>query len=248
MNYFLYSSLMVLVGCALISISRLLMYFFVKKISIGYLEYLIWIFAEISILAIFYVFLAYKVGYIDNFIIENPEFAYWDAIFVILKKTIANTTWMLLIPYIISFLYLYNEHLLRVVIPEKDLQIIEKEEGKVIQFKDDKNDVKFTLASDKIIYIESSDNYCSIKYINNEKLQDFMLRSTLKKLSEDLKDTPIQRCHRSFMINFEHVASLRRENTEICIEFDVNGIKETPVSRSYNDKIMESFVTYSKQK
>ena len=248
MNYFLYSSLMVLVGCALISISRLLMYFFVKKISIGYLEYLIWIFAEISILAIFYVFLAYKVGYIDNFIIENPEFAYWDAIFIILKKTIANTTWMLLIPYIISFLYLYNEHLLRVVIPEKDLQIIEKEEGKVIQFKDDKNDVKFTLASDKIIYIESSDNYCSIKYINNEKLQDFMLRSTLKKLSEDLKDTPIQRCHRSFMINFEHVASLRRENTEICIEFDVNGIKEIPVSRSYNDKIMESFVTYSKQK
>ena len=248
MNYFLYSSLMVLVGCALISISRLLMYFFVKKISIGYLEYLIWIFAEISILAIFYVFLAYKVGYIDNFIIENPEFAYWDAIFVILKKTIADTTWMLLIPYIISFLYLYNEHLLRVVIPEKDLQIIEKEEGKVIQFKDDKNDVKFTLASDKIIYIESSDNYCSIKYINNEKLQDFMLRSTLKKLSEDLKDTPIQRCHRSFMINFEHVASLRRENTEICIEFDVNGIKEIPVSRSYNDKIMESFVTYSKQK
>ena len=131
------------------------MYFFVKKISIGYLEYLIWIFAEISILAIFYVFLGYKVGYIDNFIIENPGFAYWDAIFEILRKTIANTTWMLLIPYIISFLYLYNEHLLHVVIPEKDLQIIEKEEGKVIQFRDEKNEVKFTLASDKIIYIES---------------------------------------------------------------------------------------------
>ena len=81
MNYFLYSSLMVIVGCALISLSRVLMYFFVKKISIGYLEYLIWIFAEISILAVFYVFIAYRVGYIDNFIIENPEFAYWDAIF-----------------------------------------------------------------------------------------------------------------------------------------------------------------------
>lgn len=248
MNYFLYSSLMVLVGCALISISRIVMYFFVKKISIGYLEYLIWILCEISILAVFYVFLAHKVGYIDNYIIENPEFAYWDATFEILRKTIANTTWMLLIPYIISFLYLYNEHLLRVVIPKKDEQILEKEEGKVIQFKDDKNEVRFTLACDKIIYIESSDNYCSIKYINNENLYDFMLRSTLKKLSEDLKDTPIQRCHRSFMINFEHVASLRRENTEICLEFDVKGIKEIPVSKSYNEKIMESFVTYSKQK
>ena len=120
---------MVIVGCALISLSRVLMYFFVKKISIGYLEYLIWIFAEISILAVFYVFIAYRVGYIDNFIIENPEFAYWDAIFEILKRTIANTTWMLLIPYIISYLYLYIQHLLHVVIPEKDLQLIEKEEG-----------------------------------------------------------------------------------------------------------------------
>ena len=224
------------------------MYYFVKKISIGYLEYLIWIFAEITILAVFYVFLAYKVGYIDNFIIQNPEMVYWDATFEILRKTIANTTWMLLIPYIISFLYLYNEHLLREVIPQKDAQIMEKEEGKIIQFKDEKNEVRFTLSSEKIIYIESSDNYCVIKYFNNEKLYDFMLRNTLKKLSEDLKDTPIQRCHRSFMINFEHVASLRKENTEICLEFDVNGIKEIPVSKSYNEKIMESFVTYSKQK
>lgn len=248
MNYFLYSSLMVLVGSALISLSRIIMYYFVKKISIGYLEYLIWIFAEITILAVFYVFLAYKVGYIDNFLIQNPEMVYWDATFEILRKTIANTTWMLLIPYIISFLYLYNEHLLREVIPQKDAQIMEKEEGKVIQFKDEKNEVRFTLSSEKIIYIESSDNYCVIKYFNNEKLYDFMLRNTLKKLSEDLKDTPIQRCHRSFMINFEHVASLRKENTEICLEFDINGIKEIPVSKSYNEKIMESFVTYSKQK
>lgn len=248
MNYFLYSSLMVLVGSALISLSRIIMYYFVKKISIGYLEYIIWIFAEITILAVFYVFLAYKVGYIDNFLVQNPEMVYWDATFEILRKTIANTTWMLLIPYIISFLYLYNEHLLREVIPQKDAQIMEKEEGKVIQFKDEKNEVRFTLSSEKIIYIESSDNYCVIKYFNNEKLYDFMLRNTLKKLSEDLKDTPIQRCHRSFMINFEHVASLRKENTEICLEFDINGIKEIPVSKSYNEKIMESFVTYSKQK
>lgn len=248
MNYFLYSSLMVLVGSALISLSRIIMYYFVKKISIGYLEYIIWIFAEITILAVFYVFLAYKVGYIDNFLVQNPEMVYWDATFEILRKTIANTTWMLLIPYIISFLYLYNEHLLREVIPQKDAQIMEKEEGKVIQFKDEKNEIRFTLSSEKIIYIESSDNYCVIKYFNNEKLYDFMLRNTLKKLSEDLKDTPIQRCHRSFMINFEHVASLRKENTEICLEFDINGIKEIPVSKSYNEKIMESFVTYSKQK
>ncbi len=265
-NYFIYSSLMVLVGLMLISISRIMMYFFVKKISIGYLEYLIWILGEITILAGFYVFIAHEVGFIDNFIAENPEFIYGEAVFEIFRKAIANTTWMLLIPYVVSFLYLYNEHLIRVVIKEKDEQIEnerrklierekefeematkDKDEKFLIQFKDERNELRFTLTSDKIVYIESSDNYCVIKYINNNEVVDFLLRNSLKRLSEELKDTPIQRCHRSYMVNFEHVASLRKDNSEISLEFDVKGIKEVPVSKSYNDKIMESFVKFSKQ-
>ncbi len=243
-NYFLYSSLMVLIGLTLISISRIFMYFFVKKISIGYLEYIIWILGEVTILAGFYVFIAHKVGFIDNFIIENPRYNYGEAVFEIFRKAVANTTWMLLIPYIISFLYLYNEHLIRNVINKME----DTKEKNVIQFKDEKDEVRFSIASEKVIFIESSDNYCVIKYLNNEKISDFLLRNSLKKLSNDLKDTSIQRCHRSYMINFEHVASLKRDNSEISFEFDLPNIKEIPISKSYSDKIMELFVVYSKQK
>ena len=243
-NYFLYSSLMVLIGVTLISMSRLIMYFFVKKISIGYLEYLIWIFAEIAILAGFYVFIAYKVGFIDNYIGQNQNFVYWEAIFEIFRKAIANTTWMLLIPYVISFLYLYNEYLLKNM-ANKDG---ERKETNVIHFKDEKDEVRFSIASDKVIYIESSDNYCIIKYINNDKVSDFILRNSLKRLTNELKNTPIQRCHRSYMINFEHIASLKKDNSEISFEFDIPNIKEIPISKSYNDKIMELFVIHSKQK
>lgn len=243
-NYFLYSSLMVLIGLALISISRIFMYFFVKKISIGYLEYLIWIFAEITILAGFYVFIAHKVGFIDNFILENTQYNYGEAVFEIYRKAVANTTWMLLIPYIISFLYLYNEYLIREVINKID----EKKENNIIQFKDEKDEVRFSIASEKVIYIESSDNYCIIKYLNNDKISDFILRNSLKKLSADLKDTPIHRCHRSYMINFEHVSSLKKDNSEISFEFDISNIKDIPISKSYSDKIMELFVVHSKQK
>lgn len=243
LNYFLYSSILVLIGLALISISRIFMYFFVKKISIGYLEYLIWIFAEITILAGFYVFIAHKVGFIDNFIEQNQGFAYWEAVFDIYRKAVANTTWMLLIPYIISFLYLYNQHLIRNVIVKKE----EENDKKVIQFKDEKDEIRFTVLLEKVVYIESSDNYCIIKYINNDKISDFLIRTSLKKLSNDLKDTPIQRCHRSYMINFEHVSSLKKDNSDISFEFDVPNIKDIPISKSYNDKIMELFVTLSKQ-
>lgn len=243
-NYFLYSSLMVLIGLILISISRMIMYFFVKKISIGYLEYIIWIFGEIAILAGFYIFIAHKVGFIDNYIQENPELVYWEAIFEIFRKAIANTTWMLLIPYIISFLYLYNEHLVKRLISQQE----NNKEKNVIQFKDEKDEVRFTIASEKVIFIESSDNYSVIKYLNNNKVSDFILRNSLKKLSNELKDTSIQRCHRSYMINFEHVASLKKDNSEISFEFDIPNIKEIPISKSYNEKIMELFVIHSKQK
>lgn len=220
------------------------MYFFVKKISIGYLEYIIWIFGEIAILAGFYIFIAHKVGFIDNYIQENPELVYWEAIFEIFRKAIANTTWMLLIPYIISFLYLYNEHLVKRLISQQE----NNKERNVIQFKDEKDEVRFTIASEKVIFIESSDNYSVIKYLNNNKVSDFILRNSLKKLSNELKDTSIQRCHRSYMINFEHVASLKKDNSEISFEFDIPNIKEIPISKSYNEKIMELFVIHSKQK
>lgn len=243
-NYFLYSSLMVLVGLALISISRIIMYFFVKKISIGYLEYLIWIFIEILLLAGFYVFIAYKVGFIDNYLLQNPDMKLWECILEILRKAVANTTWMLLIPYIISFLYLYNEHLIRDVINKTEPE----KEKNVIQFKDEKKETRLTITSDKILYIESSDNYCSIKYLNNDKIQDFLLRNSLRNIANELMDTSLQRCHRSYIINFEHVSSLKKDNGEISLEFDIPNVKNLPVSKTYIDRIMDSFVIYSKQK
>ena len=243
-NYFLYSSLMVLIGLVLISISRVIMYFFVKKISIGYLEYILWIFGEILILAGFYIFIAHKVGFIDNYIQENPGFAYGEAVFEIFRKAVANTTWMLLIPYIISFLYLYNEHLIKKLASQQS----DGKERNVIQFKDEKDEVRFSIASDRVVFIESSDNYCIIKYLNNDKVSDFVLRNSLKRLTNELQDTPIQRCHRSYMINFEHVSSLKKDNSDVSFEFDIPNIKEIPISKSYNEKIMELFVTYSKQR
>ena len=151
---------------------------------------------------------------------------------------------MLLIPYVISFLYLYNEHLIKKLAENTE----EIKENNVIQFKDEKDEVRFSITSDKVVFIESSDNYCIIKYLNNDKISDFVLRSSLKRLANELSETPIQRCHRSYMINLEHVASLKKDNSDISFEFDVPNVKEIPISKSYNEKIMELFVTYSKQK
>ena len=110
-NYFMYSSLMVLIGMVVVSLSRVIMNFVVKKVQLTFPDYVIWLVSDAVILSIFYTFVAYKVGFIDNFLNDNPEMTTWEAIYSIFWKSTANTVWMLLIPYTISLLFLDNQYL-----------------------------------------------------------------------------------------------------------------------------------------
>ena len=241
-NYFLYSSLMVLIGMVLVSLSRVIMNFVVKKVQITFPDYIIWMVSDAVILSIFYTFIAYKVGFIDNFLNDNPEMTLWEAIFAIFKKSTANTVWMLLIPYTISLLFLDNQHL-----KNRIQELGERNtDSNIIHLKDEKGEIRLSINVENILYAEAADNYVIVKYINNDRIVDFFLRTNLKKLSDDLRETPIQRCHRSFMINLLHVTSLKKDQTEFTIQFDTTSIKDITVSKTYQEAIMEAFMKYQK--
>ena len=241
-NYFMYSSLMVLIGMVVVSLSRVIMNFVVKKVQLTFPDYVIWLVSDAVILSIFYTFIAYKVGFIDNFLNDNPEMTTWEAIYSIFWKSTANTVWMLLIPYTISLLFLDNQYL-KNRIKEIDARI---PESNIVHLKDEKGEIRLSINIENILYAEAADNYVIVKYINNDKIVDFLLRTNLKKLSDDLRDTPIQRCHRSFMINLLHVTSLKKDVTEFIIQFDTTSIKDITVSKTYQEAIMEAFMKYQK--
>ena len=241
-NYMMYSSLMVLVGMVVVSLSRIIMGFVVKKVQLTYPDYVIWLVSDALIVSVFYVFIAYKVGFIDNFLNDNPEMTTWEAIYSIFWKSTANTVWMLLIPYTVSLLFLDNQYLKNTI---KELGT-KTSDSNIVHFKDEKGEIRLSINIENVLYAESADNYVIIKYINNDKLVDFFLRTNLKKLSDDMRDTPIQRCHRSFMINLLHVTSLKKDQTEFMIQFDTTSIKDITVSKSYQDSIMEAFTKYQK--
>lgn len=241
-NYFMYSSLMVLVGMVVVSISRIIMGFVVKKVQLTFPDYVLWLVSDAVVVSLFYVFIAYKVGFIDNFLQDHPEMTTWEAIYNIFWKSTANTVWMLLIPYTISLLFLDNQH-----IKSKLKEIGDRgADNSIVHLKDEKGEIRLSINIENILYAESADNYVTVKYINNDKIVDFLLRTNLKKLSDDLRDTPIQRCHRSFMINLLHVTSLKKDQTEFVIQFDTTSIKDITVSKSYQDSIMEAFTKYQK--
>ena len=241
-NYMMYSSLMVLIGMVVVSLSRVIMNLVVKKVQLTYPDYVIWLVSDAFIVSIFYTFIAYKVGFIDNFLQDNPETTTWEAIYSIFWKSTANTVWMLLIPYTISLLFLDNQHL-----KNRIKELGEKgSDNNIVHFKDEKGEVRLSINIENVLYTEAADNYVIVKYINNDRIVDFLLRTNLKKLTDDMRDTPIQRCHRSFMINLLHVTSLKKDLTDFIIQFDTSSIKDITVSKTYQDAIMEAFMKYHK--
>ncbi len=244
-DYFFYGSLLVVIGMVVISLSRMLMGFVVKRASIGTIEYFSWLFTEVLVLAIFYVIIANNVNFIKMYQ-EANNLSFNEAIFDIFKKTVANTFWMLIIPYIMSILYLSNQDLKSKIAKLKNSDAPENDKN-YLQFYDEKGEMKISIMATNVIYLEAADNYVTIKYLKNNTPLEFSLRNSLKSIAEGLTGTAIQRCHRSFMVNFEHVVSLRKDNGELYFEFNVPGIKEIPISKTYNNKIMELFMTYSHQ-
>jgi len=242
-NYLMYSSLMVVTGMVVISLSRIIMHYFVKKIQIGYTEYIVWLVVEAFMLAAFYVFIAYKVGFVDNYLSENKTVTLWVALFEIYRKAAANTLWMLLIPYAVALLYLDNEEVRRKLVETEN-----RPGGKIIQFKDERGEIRFSAALENILYVEAADNYVNIKYVNNDKIADFVLRNKLKNVDEDMIGTPLRRCHRSYMINLVHVTSIKHDQSELVLEFDTTSIKGITVTKTYHDSILDAFMKYSGQK
>jgi hypothetical protein len=65
------------------------------------------------------------------------------------------------------------------------------------------------LSTKNLLFIQSSDNYSTIVYKGNGDDQRTLLRSSLKKLQEQLHHSFIIRCHRSFIINLLKVKSVK---------------------------------------
>jgi hypothetical protein len=240
-KYFLFSFLLVLTGILVIAFSRFLMYRFVHRYSLYYIEYALWIIAEIVVLSGFYTLYTIAVN-------DHLSWWSWEDVLEVFKNANINTVLVIVLPYAVSWLYFsYDDKKTRLRMMEQGLLPLPKGPT-VAQFKDEKGELRFSVAFEHIIFLEAADNYVVIKYVNQGKLSEFLLRNTLKRMAEEFQNTSLRRCHRSYMVNFEHVVALRRHNDEINLELDVPGLKQISVSKSYGNETTEAFLLYSGHK
>ena len=231
-EFFSYSSLIILTGVLVVVISRIIMYKVCKKNTINIWQYLLWIIAEIFLMALFYA-LFEKFYLKDQRLFEE-----------IVKVSSRNTSLVLLLPYSVLWLYFSwidkKEQIARLA----DIQIFSSNIREMIPFYDDKGILKFSINKENLLYLESAENYVSICYLNKGKVSKYLLRDTLKKVEESFSGTEIIRCHRSYMVNFDKVKVIKKDKYGLTLELDNPSVMDIPVSKTYVNTVMQTFSKY----
>lgn len=235
-KYFTFSSLIILTGMLVVVVSRVILATYSKKNDVFYWQYSLWILGEILAMAVFY-------SLFSKFVPKEGADRDFMEIF---RQSTVNTALVLLLPYAISWLYFsWKEKSLLLANIEQE-KAVDLHSKTLVAFPDEKGDLKITIALENLLYIESADNYVTIFYLNKSKQSRFLLRNSLKWMEENLtKDTPLVRCHRSFIVNMEKVKVLKKIKGGIVLELDIEGIPDIPVSKTYSQFFMNKFLQNS---
>ena len=225
----LLSIVIVLIGMAVAAVSRLIMTSYAKRNPLSYVKYIAWVALEILIMVTIYTAATY-------FLIDLSGGTTLSSIF---RNTLFKAILILLIPYVISYIYfIWQERVGELKAIRKRLEEDENALQKAyIQICDEKGKMQLSVRREKLIVIESADNYVCVWYLNGDQPKRVMVRTTLKQIASQLADTHILRCHRSYMVNLDHIKVLRREKEGIFVEFGIEGIPDIPISKTYAESI-----------
>ena len=231
-KFFVFSSLIILTGVLVVVLSRIVMFHWGKQHTISVGSYSIWILLEIFFMSLFYTIYT---------LVLNPERDYMD----VFESSTINTSLVLLLPYsVLHFYFSYKDK-------ERRLQVLEEHQAEtvarqsVFSFYDEKQELRLSVKRSELLYVESADNYVCIWYLSKGQLTKFLLRNSLKAMEENFADTNVLRCHRSYMVNFDQVKVIRREKEGIFLELGIERVPDIPISKTYSEKVMRWFQTYS---
>lgn len=231
--YFVYSSVLVLFGMLVVTISRVIMYKLHKYK--GYTpilgHYLLWILAELFFMSLSFVMFE-KLAFDDS---RN--------VIELFKTSAVNTSLVLLLPYSVLWLYFSWSDKKRLIEELKKNQTIENHSSKsqMINFFDNKGEVKFSVKLHDLVYIKGADNYIIVYYKNDDKVSSIMIRYSMKQVEDELSPKGIIRCHRSYIVNTMLVKTFTRSSDGFVISLEAPGDVSVPVSKSYAKDVFELF-------
>ena len=109
------------------------------------------------------------------------------------------------------------------------------EAAKTVTLRGENNAEVVTAAPERVCYLKSDGNYVEVILSNPDgKPQTLLLRAALKDIEAQLAGqcAAIVRCHRSYLVNKQRIASAEGNALGLTLTLDQSGL-EVPVSRSF---------------
>lgn len=210
-------SLILCIISACLCITRVILYFYRMKIRLNNKIYVLWCFCETIIMTLFIsLYLALMLKGAINY-------------YEILSLTFVILICIVIFPYIFLFLglYLYYES-------RDNDRDSRRSKNPLIRFFDEHKKLKLIISPSAILYLQSEENYVHIFYLDKMKVKNYILRSSMKALENNLQKNGLIRCHRSFFINPEHVKLVRKDSTgQFFAQLNQDGFDDIPISKSY---------------
>ncbi len=215
------------IGMIVAALSRWSMDIYSRAFPLSYKSYILWIVGEIIAMTLVY-------SGASSLVSDQPFFTIYEMTF---NKTVRT----LVIPYVICYIYfIWQERAHQMKMMRKQMEEDEYAQTRAfIQIADEKGKLQLSVKRENILYLESADNYVSVYYLNNNLPKKIMVRNTLKKLAPSLEGTNIRRCHRSYMVNLDHVKVMKREKEGVFLELGTANVPEIPLSKTYHTNVSE---------
>lgn len=235
-RYFLLSSLLVIIGMMVVSISRILLYHrcVMLRRPIQLWAYLLWIAVEIVCISASFT------------ILEVLMFHDQRPLTLLLKISFANTACILLLPYAATWLYFSWKDKDRRLRAISEYRAGHQPAGNfaeqpMVNFYGQKGEITLVVAVKDLLFIKGADNYLSIHYIDGNKIGSSLIRGTFKSIEDDMRQRGIVRCHKSYMVNRLHVRVFEKAKDGFVVRLDTSEPIEIPVSKNYAHDVFELF-------
>ena len=136
------------------------------------------------------------------------------------------------IPYGVAIpIMISRRNMAKVTALQKGLHQHDRDE-RLLAINDENGKHMLSLPAANLVYLQSADNYVSVTYRSGGALKKMLVRSTLKKLEDQLGPADMVRTHRSFMVNVRNISEVRRVSRGFVI--NMKGVDEAiPVSSKY---------------
>lgn len=215
----------------MIIISKTMFYYRYRRKPLVLWEYLLWNILEIIIISAIYTGIAITLGANTH---ENPVTEFFRQY----PKSLLVTFIILVIPYggVWAAAAERDRNRILKVVNSKEIATDEHtgNDNELIHITDNNGNLKLSIRLDKLLYIESQDNYVKVYYTTQGKLQSYLVRCKLKTLEENFSaDGKLARCHRSYIVNTTKVKVLRKEMNNYVVDLDNGGTMPIPVSKKY---------------